>query len=137
MRKNQMVCGFVLAMAVLLPALNPAVLGQDPKLENRGKEAVIMGYVRDAACLMRHPDVLKPANECARMCARAGSPLIIATKTGGLYMPISATIPDKSQTDRLMPFVGKYVRVSGRVFERSGLQAIAITEIEAAPTESE
>jgi hypothetical protein len=29
-----------------------------------------------------------------------------------------------------MPFVGKYVRASGQVFERNGTRAIAITEIQ-------
>ena len=38
-------------------------------------------------------------------------------------------MPDYDQRQKLMPFVGKYVRVSGIVFERSGTHAIVITEI--------
>ncbi len=103
----------------------------DPKLENKGTPETVLGYVRDVGCLMRHPDVLKPTNDCAVMCAKAGSPLVIAAKNGTLYTPISSAIPDSSQRPRLMPLVGKYVRVRGRVFERAGMKAIAIEQIEA------
>jgi hypothetical protein len=103
----------------------------DPKLENKGTPETVLGYVRDVGCLMRHPDVLKPTNDCAVMCAKAGSPLVIAAKNGALFTPISSAIPDSSLRPRLMPFVGKYVRVRGRVFERAGMKAIAIEQIEA------
>ena len=43
--------------------------------------------------------------------------------------PISAKMPDTDQRQKLMPFVGKYVRASGIVFERTGTHAIVITEI--------
>ncbi|MFZ0955886.1 MAG: hypothetical protein WAN60_06065 [Candidatus Sulfotelmatobacter sp.] len=60
---------------------------------------------------------------------RGGSPLVILTKDGHLYFPISAKMPDTDQRQKLMPFVGKYVRASGTVFERMGTRAIVITEI--------
>jgi hypothetical protein len=62
-------------------------------------------------------------------CARHGSPLIIQSADGELYIPISDSMPDTDQRERLMPFVGKYVRASGTVYERKGTRAIAITEI--------
>jgi hypothetical protein len=103
----------------------------DPKLENKGTPATVTGYVRDVGCLMRHPDVLKPNNDCAAMCAKAGSPLVIAAKDGTLYTPISPTIPDTNMRPKLMPLVGKYVRAKGRVFERAGMKSIAIDQMEA------
>jgi hypothetical protein len=121
----------VLALMVSLPLLTTRAWGQNPALENKGKQQTIAGYMRDVAYLMRHPDVLKPSNDCAVMCARDGSPLVIASKTGELYLPISSTIPDQSLKERLTPLVGKYVRATGRVFQRSGMQAIAIEHIEA------
>ena len=137
MCKNHKICtSFVLAASVFWTFLALPVLAQDPMLENKGKATTICGYVRDAACLMRHPDVLRPNNDCALMCARAGSPLVIATRRGELYLPISPAIPDQSQREKLLPYVGKYVRVSGRVFERSGLRSIAIKHIEPASEKS-
>jgi hypothetical protein len=67
--------------------------------------------------------------ECVLGCVRAGSPLAILTKDGDLYLPISDKMPDYDQRQKLMPFVGKYVRVNGIVFERNGTHAIVITEI--------
>src|SRR5262249_22000353 len=103
----------------------------DPKLENKGTPATVLGYVRDVGCLMRHPDVLKPNNDCALMCAKAGSPLVIAAKDGTLYTPISPTIPDTNMRPKLMSLFGKYVRATGRVFERAGMKSLAIDKLEA------
>jgi hypothetical protein len=91
----------------------------------------VEGLVRDVACpIQNHDSTATDFNlQCALACARSGSPLIILTKAGDIYFPITDKIPDPSQRQKLMPFVGKYVRASGQVFERNGTRAIAITEI--------
>lgn len=94
-----------------------------------GTTVTISGYLRDLACLMKFDEALKPTNDCALMCARAGSPLIIVTNKGIIYVPISAEIPDTSQRERLMPFVGHYVEITGEKFQRSGIKAIVINQI--------
>jgi hypothetical protein len=38
-------------------------------------------------------------------------------------------MPDTNQRQQLMPFLGKYVRASGTVYERKGTHAIVIDEI--------
>lgn len=68
--------------------------------------------------------------KCLRDCAKAGSPLAILTKDGELYVPISDKMPDEDQRQRLTPFLGKYVRASGIVYERKGTHAIALSQIE-------
>ena len=118
-------------MLAVVPAHAP-----DPKLENPGAPATVLGYVRDAACLMRHPDVTKPANDCALMCIKQGATIVIATKAGDLYTPIATEIPDSSQREKLMPYVAKYVRAQGRVFERGGMKTIAIERIEVVPDDA-
>jgi len=91
----------------------------------------IEGLVRDIACpiqnLDNHPTSM--GRKCVQDCVKGGSPLVILTKDDRLYLPISAKMPDTDQRQVLMPFVGKYVRASGIVFERSGTRAIVITEI--------
>jgi hypothetical protein len=91
----------------------------------------IEGLVRDVACPIQNHDSTATDFDlqCALACARSGSPLIILTKAGDIYFPISDKMPDPSQRQKLMPFVGKYVRASGQVFERNGTRAIAITDI--------
>jgi hypothetical protein len=106
---------------------------QGPNLKlNKSTTVTISGYVRDMAWLMKFNEALKPTNDCALMCARAGSPLVIVTKKGIIYVPMSAAIPDTSQREKLMPFVGSYVEITGEMFQRSGIKAIVIEQIKKA-----
>jgi hypothetical protein len=91
----------------------------------------IEGLVRDVACPIQNLDnnAKSMGSKCVQACVKGGSPLVILTQDGRLYFPISAKMPDTDQRQALMPFVGKYVRVSGIVFERSGTHAIVITDI--------
>jgi len=102
-----------------------------------GSPGTIVGFVRDTACLLRNKSasVAKDAEsrKCIVQCVRAGSPLAILTKSGELYMPLSAQLPDRDQRRRLLPYAGKYVRATGRLFERGGTHAISIEKIEIVP----
>jgi hypothetical protein len=95
----------------------------------------IEGLVRDVACpIQNHKSTATDFNlECAMACAKSGSPLIVLTKSGDIYFPISDQMPDPSQREKLMPFLGKYVRVSGTVFQRNGTRAIVIKDIKELP----
>lgn len=94
--------------------------------------ATIEGLVRDIACPIQNKEATatKFNLKCAQECARLGSPLIVLTQNGTLYIPISESMPDRDQRQQLMPFFGKYVRVTGQVFERAGTHAITIKQIE-------
>ena len=94
-------------------------------------DVTIEGLVRDIACPMQNldGDATHLSLKCVRDCVKAGSPIGILTKDGDVYLPISDTMPDYSQKRKLMPFLGKYVRVKGISFERNGTHAIVITEI--------
>ena len=93
--------------------------------------ATIEGLVRDIACPIQNLDgnATHLSMKCVLACVKAGSPLAILTNDGDLYLPISDKMPDYDQREKLMPFVGKYVRVNGIVFERHGTHAIVIAEI--------
>ncbi len=95
----------------------------------------IEGLVRDISCAVQNPAATARRfnRQCALDCAHRGGALAIQTDSGVLYVPISGATPDSSQAHRLMPFVGKYVRVSGVAFERNGLHAIAIERIKELP----
>jgi hypothetical protein len=100
----------------------------------KGEPGVIVGFVRDIACVLRNKKATvitdDESRRCVAECARSGSPLAILTKSGELYLPISAEIPDESERSRLVPYAGKYVRATGRLFERAGTHAIEINRIE-------
>ena len=94
-------------------------------------EVTIEGLVRDVACPIQNLDgnATSMSLKCVTDCLKGGSPIAILTKDGDLYLPISDKMPDYGQTEKLMPFVGKYVRATGIVFEREGMRAIVISEI--------
>ena len=96
-----------------------------------GKAALITGLVVDSACFVGHDSSGPRHAKCAEACARAGNALAIyeeATKT--LYLPVS--LDHKNPNTKLMAFIEKKVRVSGRVMEKAGLKGIAIEKVEAA-----
>ena len=120
-------CGLASLMAAAQP---PQKTSMEGARANKSV-ATIEGLVRDIACPLQNLDgnATSLSMKCARACLRAGSPIAILTRDGDLYLPISDKMPDYSQRKKLMPFVGKYVRASGIVFERNGTHAIVITEI--------
>ena len=92
----------------------------------------IKGYVIDSACTFTK-GLKKPiSSECATACAKAGSPLVIQTEAGTVYLPIADSMPAASQNDRLLPYAGQIVSVTGKVYTRGGAHAIVIEKIEAA-----
>src|SRR5437899_10305445 len=98
--------------------------------EQTAKSVTVKGYVLDSACAFTK-GLKKPVSaECAVACAKAGSPLVILAPSGTIYWPIADTTPSSSQNDKLLPFAGKQVTVSGKVFERGGSTAIVISKIE-------
>jgi hypothetical protein len=94
-------------------------------------KTTIEGLVRDISCPIQNKAATATTFnlKCAVECARNGSPLIILSKDGAIYVPISNAMPDKDQRQRLMPLLGKYVKATGTVYERSGTRAIAIDQI--------
>jgi hypothetical protein len=127
----------VLSVAILsvtllsVPLAGPVVARQGTKMDPHAKTMTIEGAVRDLACPVQNPagTATSFSRQCTLDCVKHGSPIIILTKDGLIYFPISADMPDSSQRDKMMPFVGKYVQATGAVFERKGTRAIAITQI--------
>jgi hypothetical protein len=121
----------VFATAVTVSLICPALARQGTKMDPNAKTMTIEGAVRDLACPVQNPagTATKFSLKCTLDCVTHGSPIIILTKEGFIYFPISADMPDAGQRKKMMPFVGKYVQATGAVFERNGTRAIAITEI--------
>ena len=123
----------------IVTALAMAISGDAQKSEPippdmMGTPGTIVGFVRDTACLLRNKNASVTKDEesrkCIIQCVRAGSPLAILTKSGKLYTPLSAQIPDRDERWRLLPYAGKYVRATGPLFERGGTHAISIEKLE-------
>jgi hypothetical protein len=97
-----------------------------------GKHETLQGYVIDSSCTFTK-DLKKPLSpECAVACAKAGSPLVIQADDGTIYWPISGSQPAKGQNEKLLPFAGNWVTVSGTVYEKGGSRDMVIEKIEGA-----
>lgn len=91
----------------------------------------VKGWVLDSSCALTQ-NLKKPiSSECAIACAKAGSPLALMDDKGQIYLPVSASMPAASQNDKLLPFAGQRVIVTGKVYEKSGTHGIAINDIKA------
>ena len=91
----------------------------------------IVGYVRDSGCVHRFHEVVKPLpNGCLEACVRAGSPLVILSKNEEVFHPVSTEMPDVDVRAKLLPFAGKLVKVTGKVYDRGGSKAITVERIE-------
>jgi len=117
---------FVLTAAAALGA----VFALNAKVSNNPTESII-GYVRDSECVYRFHEIVKPLpNGCVEACVRGGSSLVILTKQEEVYHPISPEMPAKDIRSKLLPFVGKLVKMSGTIYSRGGAKAIAVERIE-------
>jgi len=98
----------------------------------KGKPMTVNGYVLDSACAFTK-NLSKPISaDCARACAKAGSPLVILANDGTIYWPIADNTPSSGQNEKLLPFAGEKVTATGRVFQRGGSSALVIEKISAA-----
>jgi hypothetical protein len=123
-----------LGLAICSLILGAITFAQDKahaKNESTEYKTTVEGLVRDVACPIQNRKATATDfnMKCAVDCAKSGSPLVILTKDGDIYTPISNEMPDPSQREKMMPFVGKYVRATGTVFTRNGTRAISINEI--------
>ena len=121
---TSLICCGLAMLGMSQPAPKPDASAHESK-------AAIEGLVRDVACPIQNLEATAThlSMKCLVACARGGSPLVILTKDGELYLPISDKMPDTDQRPALMPFLGKYVQASGAVYERKGMHAIVISEI--------
>jgi hypothetical protein len=121
----------VAATAFSVMLMCPALARQGTKMDPDAKAMTIEGAVRDLACPIQNPagSATSFSLQCTLDCVKHGSPIIILTKDGLIYFPISGDMPDSDQREKMNPFVGKYVQATGPVFARNGTHAIAITQI--------
>jgi hypothetical protein len=107
------------------------IFAQGPKQKDTPAIGIV-GYVRDSGCVHRFHEVIEPLpNGCVEACVRLGSPLVVLTKDERVYHPISAEMPDVDVRSKLLPFVGKLVKITGHVYSRGGSDAISLEQIEA------
>jgi hypothetical protein len=118
-------------LATIAASANISAAPTPTSQPNDPPTVAVEGLVRDIACPIQNKQAsARTFNmKCAVDCVRKGSPIVIQTDDGILYIPISSSMPDEDVRPRLLPFVGKYVRIQGQVFERQGSRAIMVQDI--------
>jgi hypothetical protein len=121
---------FVIMAAGILVAGPQSKDAKSDSTRDRGLKT-ISGLVRDIACPIQNKEATSRSfsKSCLEACVKNGAELGILTDDGSIYVPVSATMPDGDQRAKLVPYAGKYVNVTGEVFERGGTHAIAIKSI--------
>jgi hypothetical protein len=94
-----------------------------------GEQKTVEGWVLDSACAFTKGLEKPISRECALACARKGSPLVILQDDGAIFWSIAESMPAQGQNGRLLPYAGKRVTVSGKVYSRGGSQALVIEKI--------
>jgi hypothetical protein len=132
MKRISFLCLLLCGGITLVISKAQAIAPGDTEAHVHESKATIEGLVRDIACPIQNLEATAThlSMKCLLACARKGSPLVILTKDGDLYLPISDEMPDGDQRQKLMPFLGKYVRATGTVYERKGTHAIVIHDIQ-------
>jgi hypothetical protein len=108
------------ALAILTASL--ALAGDAP-------QKTVTGWVLDSACAFTKGLTKPVSRDCALACARKGSQLVILQTDGSIYWPISDETPAEGQNKRLLPFAGKRVTATGKLYTRGGSNALVIEKI--------
>ncbi len=66
-----------------------------------------------------------------RLACETGSPLVILSKDEEVVHPVSEQMPDVDVRSKLLPFAGKLVKITGKLYDRGGSKAITLEQIEA------
>ena len=93
------------------------------------EQKTVSGWVLDSACAITKGLKRPISADCAVACAKKGSPLVILQDNGSIYWPIADTMPAEGQNERLLPFAGKRVTVTGKAYQQGGSNAIVIEKI--------
>src|SRR5215831_3138701 len=97
-----------------------------------GTSKTVNGWVLDSACAFTKGLTKPISRDCALACAKTGSPLVILQSDGSIYWPIADAMPAAGQNTKLIPFAGKQVVASGKVYTRGGSKALVIESIKEA-----
>ena len=113
----------------LLTAVLLCGLAISMQAATNGTQVTISGWVLDSACAYTK-GLDKPVGvECAKECAKNGSPLVILRNDGTIFLPIDDKTPASSMNAKLMPFAGERVTVVGKDYVRNGSHGLIIEKI--------
>jgi hypothetical protein len=94
-----------------------------------GTTITIIGEPIDPACYITMGSKGMDHKACAEACNKAGQSLAILANDGSLFFAIEGA-PGTSPDSMLAPFIGRKVKVTGKVFESGGSKAMIVEKVE-------
>ena len=130
---------FVLSLSVITAiaamAQEKETKPEQPGKKSKPKEVTVTGRIVDSECYMKMGDkgFSDDHHQCAESCAKGGIPLMfLEDQTNDLYLTANEGMSMKSVNEKLMPYPGEKVTISGKVVGRSGAKLLVISSIEKA-----
>lgn len=99
--------------------------------EQQGTKTTVSGWVIDSACTPTKGMDQPMSKECVMACAKDG-PLAILRDDGTVFLAVNGTTPIDPNHQRLFPYAGQRVTVTGREYFRAGLHLLTIETVTAA-----
>lgn len=122
-----------LGVAVSLLSLSLAFGAEEMKSKEmkmkEPKTLTILSEPVDPACYMSQGLKGESHKACAMACHKAGQSLALLSDDGSLFFTIEGS-PGTSPDERLVPFIGSKVKVTGKVFESGGAKGMVVEKVE-------
>ena len=97
--------------------------------EKPGPPASVTGEVIDSACYIKSGAKGEGHAKCAQGCAEAGIPLAILEDGTGKVVWVASKADMETPNDKLKPFAGKKVKVTGTWAERGGAKLLIVDAV--------
>ena len=106
------------------------------KSESKSPQSMVLtGEVVDTGCYLGHGARGEKHAECAAKCISGGMPMGLLTKENALYL-LTLNHDNADPYNSLTGMAGKTVSVRGTVMEKSGMKAIDVAQVQAAPADA-
>jgi hypothetical protein len=102
--------------------------GMSMSKDKSEKSTTIQGEVIDMACYMTKGQHGADHADCAQMCINNGLPVGILDKDGHVYL--CTTSNQKPANSMLVQYAAKQVKVTGTVYEKGGMDLLAVDKVE-------
>jgi len=120
------------ALSLSLLAVAAPVSAQTPQ---EGEQVTMEAHVVDMSCKVVYNLQGDDHRMCSQVCFDKGIPLGLLTDDGEMYLPVTLAMGAERGDKDLRDHAEHRVRVTGKVMERAGVNAIVIESIEMAEEE--
>jgi hypothetical protein len=93
------------------------------------KTLTILSEPVDPACYISKGLKGEGHKTCAMACHKAGQSLALLSDDGSLFFTLEGD-PGTSPDEKLVPFIGTKVKVTGKVFESGGTKGMVVEKVE-------